>query len=76
MRIVLDARPLAKIKHNAAVFAAAKGDVVAIGWFMETQTINGDFHLVLFAEKSLFFQHPAASSEIPAILVFLVHEPM
>ena len=57
MRIVFDASALAQVKHDTAVFPAAKCDVVAIGWFMETQAINGDFHLVLLAEKRLFFQH-------------------
>ena len=43
---------------------------------METQAINDDFHLVLLAEKCLFFQHSAVSSETPACLVFLVHAPL
>ena len=55
MRIVFDASALAEIEYDTAVFAAAKGDVVASGWFMEAQAINGDFHLVLLAEKCLFF---------------------
>ena len=51
VRIVFDARSLAQIKHDAAIFAAAERDIVALGRFMEAQTVHGNFHLVHLAKE-------------------------
>ena len=76
MRIVFDARPLAQVKHDTTVFAAAERDIVALGWFMEAQAVHRNLHFVHLTVKREFFQHDRTSSEIPALSIFLVHNPL